>query len=56
MTTAEGREVPFKSRKGEQSGKLYTIDIKIHGIKDRRFSQLRFVEADGRLFWVPFGA
>jgi hypothetical protein len=56
MATAEGREVPFKSRKGEKAGKLYTINIKIPGIKDRRFSQLRFVEADGRLFWVPFGA
>jgi len=56
VTTAEGREVPFIARKGDKAGKLYTIDIRIPGIEDRRFSQLRFVEADGRLFWIPFGA
>ena len=39
----------------EHKAQLHVINVKLQDIDDRRFSELRFVEVDGRLYWVPFG-
>jgi ankyrin repeat protein len=34
---------------------LYVMPVSIPGVTDKRFDELRFVEVDETLYWVPFG-
>ena len=56
LSTEAEDAVLKKDRRAEgETAKVHVIKIKIPGIADRHFRELRFVEAPSGLYWVPFG-
>jgi len=42
-------------RKNKLAATLYVIPVSIPGVTDERYDELRFVEVNETLYWVPFG-
>ncbi len=39
----------------EQKGTLHRIPVKITDVDEGQYSELRFVEVGGEVYWLPFG-
>ena len=47
VTDATGNE--------KQDAKVYEMDLQVPGITEARYSKLRFIEVERKIYWVPFG-
>ncbi|MCJ8328875.1 MAG: ankyrin repeat domain-containing protein [Lentisphaeria bacterium] len=51
------KEIKLRDRKNktEFAGQFYFIPVLIPGITDDRFDALRFIDVNGKPYWLPFG-